>query len=36
MVAEHGEAAIDIMRAFKTAVDPAGIMNPAKLIPDRH
>jgi D-lactate dehydrogenase (cytochrome) len=35
MVQEHGEATIEIMRAIKAALDPNGIMNPGKMIPDR-
>lgn len=35
MVQEHGEATIEVMRAIKAALDPLGIMNPGKMIPDR-
>ncbi|MBB6255324.1 FAD-binding oxidoreductase [Nitrospirillum iridis] len=32
MVAEHGPA-IAVMRAIKTALDPAGLLNPGKVVP---
>jgi D-lactate dehydrogenase (cytochrome) len=34
MAPEHGEAALDIMRAIKRAIDPANLMNPGKILPD--
>jgi D-lactate dehydrogenase (cytochrome) len=33
MAREHG-AAVDLMRSIKDLVDPAGIMNPGKVLPD--
>ena len=34
MIPEHGEAAVSAMRAIKLALDPQGIMNPGKIMPD--
>jgi D-lactate dehydrogenase (cytochrome) len=33
LIAEHGEAAVEMMRAIKRALDPAGIFNPGKVLP---
>lgn len=32
LVAEHGEAAVDLMRALKHALDPNNLMNPGKVV----
>ena len=35
LVAEHGAAAVEMMRAIKRALDPDGIFNPGKVAGDR-
>jgi D-lactate dehydrogenase (cytochrome) len=32
---EHGEDAVSVMRALKTALDPSGLMNPGKIFGER-
>ncbi len=34
LVAEHGAEAIAVMRTIKAALDPSGIINPGKLLPE--
>lgn len=33
MVAEHGDAAVEAMRAIKAALDPENLLNPGKVLP---
>jgi D-lactate dehydrogenase (cytochrome) len=33
LVAEHGEGAVDVMRALKQALDPENLLNPGKILP---
>ena len=35
LAVEHGEAAVDTMRAIKQAFDPNGILNPGKILPEQ-
>ncbi|MCZ4279313.1 FAD-binding protein [Kiloniella laminariae] len=35
LVREHGEGAVGVMRRVKMALDPKGILNPGKILPDR-
>lgn len=34
MIREHGQEAIEVMRALKNALDPQGLLNPGKILPD--
>jgi alkyldihydroxyacetonephosphate synthase len=34
MTAEVGDTGVEALRAVKSRLDPAGIMNPGKLLPD--
>ncbi len=33
LVAEHGEVAVEVMRAVKQALDPGNLLNPGKVLP---
>ncbi|WP_412478160.1 FAD-binding oxidoreductase [Azonexus sp. IMCC34839] len=33
LVAEHGEGAVEVMRALKMALDPKNLLNPGKVLP---
>ncbi|MBS1138843.1 MAG: linked oxidase, C-terminal:FAD linked oxidase, N-terminal [Proteobacteria bacterium] len=33
LVAEHGEVAVEVMRALKVALDPRNLLNPGKVLP---
>jgi D-lactate dehydrogenase (cytochrome) len=33
MVREHGDGAIDVMRALKQTLDPEDLLNPGKILP---
>lgn len=33
MMAEHGEASLNVMRRLKAALDPHGVLNPGKIMP---
>ena len=33
LVAEHGEVAVEVMRALKVALDPKNLLNPGKVLP---
>jgi D-lactate dehydrogenase (cytochrome) len=35
LAAEHGEEALDVMRAIKHALDPDNLLNPGKMVPGR-
>ncbi len=35
MALEHGDVAIDLMRAIKRAIDPDNILNPGKILPSQ-
>ncbi|NJD24381.1 MAG: FAD-binding protein [Betaproteobacteria bacterium] len=35
LTAEHGEVAVDVMRALKSALDPQNLLNPGKILPER-
>ena len=33
LIAEHGEVAVEVMRAVKAALDPRNLLNPGKVLP---
>jgi len=33
LIAEHGEVAVEVMRALKAALDPRNLLNPGKVLP---
>lgn len=33
LVREHGDGAVDVMRAIKSALDPENLLNPGKILP---
>jgi len=33
LIREHGEGAVNVMRAIKTALDPQNLLNPGKILP---
>jgi D-lactate dehydrogenase (cytochrome) len=35
LTTEHGEVAVDVMRALKSALDPQHLLNPGKILPER-
>jgi len=35
LAAEDGDLGVEVLRAVKARLDPAGVMNPGKLLPPR-